>query len=112
MTPLLLASLALLAANPVTAKTCHNATVEIPVSSRNGVFDKTSTPQSNFDAAVFALQATTQGVNGTQEALSGYATVSGTYRVSTQYCVPDGGASAGAGDVLQILTHGIGFDKT
>ena len=80
------------------------------MSSRNGVFDNTSTPQSNFDAAVFALQATTQGRNGTQEALSGYATVEGTYCISTQYCVPDG---AGAGNgALQILTHGIGFDKT
>ena len=74
------------------------------------MFDNTSTPQSNFDAAVFALQAITQGGgNGTQEALSGcYATVEGTYRISTQYCVPDG-AESGA---LQILTHGIGFDKT
>lgn len=111
MTPLFL-GLLLAAADTVTAKTCHNATVEIPVSSRNGVFDNTVTPQSNFDAAVFALQATTQGANGTQEALSGYATVSGTYRISTQYCVPDGaGAGNGAG-ALQILTHGIGFDKT
>lgn len=108
MTPLLLSLGLTLLANTVSAKTCHNATVEIPVSSRNGVFDKTSTPQSNFDAAVFALQATTQGRNGTQEALSGYATVEGTYRLSTQYCALDG-AEPGA---LQILTHGIGFDKT
>ena len=61
MTPLLLGLALLATANTVTAKTCHNATVEIPVSSRNGVFDNTSTPQSNFDAAVFALQAITQG---------------------------------------------------
>lgn len=47
-------------------------------------------------------------------ALSGYATVSGTYQISAKYCTP--GASNmtfGSGTPpLQILTHGIGFDKT
>lgn len=106
------AGLVFLAGN-VASKTCHNATIEIPVSSRNGVFDDISTPRSNFDAATFSLNATRQGVNGTQEALSGYSTVSGKYKISTQYCMPNASSDAGGrGFALQILTHGIGFDKT
>lgn len=100
-------------AGSVASKTCHNATVEIPISSRNGVFDEIATPRTNFEAATFSLNATRQGVNGTQEALSGYATVSGKYKISTQYCMPNASSVAAGSDfALQILTHGIGFDKT
>lgn len=109
---MLLTSLALLTtALQVTAKTCLNTTVEIPVTSRNGVFDKISTPQTNLDAAVFSLSAARQGGNGTEKALSGYKSVEGEYKISIQYCMPSG-SKRGGEPVLQILTHGIGFDKT
>jgi len=42
--------------------------------------------------------------------LSGYATTSGTYNISAQFCAPDDGSTPCA--KLQILAHGIGFDKT
>lgn len=93
-----------------TAKTCYNATVEIPVTARNGVFDKVKTPQTDSEAVMFALSATRQGANATHAALSGYATVSHHYNISTQYCKPDDAVKSG--QTLQILTHGIGFDKT
>ncbi|CAG8895602.1 unnamed protein product [Penicillium nalgiovense] len=99
-----------LTAGVAAAKTCYNVTVEIPVTARNGVFDNIDTPQTNFDATSFALSATRQGMNLTETALSGYATVSGHYNISTQYCMPNN-----AGDsayTLQILTHGMGFDKS
>ena len=61
----------------------------------------------------FSMNTTRQGINGTQEALSGYATISGKYKISTQYCMPNASSDAGgSGFALQILTHGIGFDKT
>lgn len=111
MSLLLLVGLAMAA--EVTGKTCYNATIDIPISSQNGVFDKISTPQTNFDAATFSLNATRQGINGTQAALSGYATISGNYKISTQYCMPNGSSgTSGNRPVLQILTHGIGFDRT
>lgn len=108
---LLAAALTLLAGDAA-ARTCVNTTVDVPVTSRNGVFDKISTPHTNLDAATFTLNAIRQGTNGTQEALSGYATVQKTYKISTQYCRPDTSVGGGNGPVLQILTHGIGFDKT
>lgn len=110
MKMLSIAVLLTLLAGDALARRCYNATVDVPVSSRNGVFNNIATPITNNDAAVFALNATRQGINGTQAALSGYATVSGTYQISTQYCAPNN--SAPGNNVLQILTHGIGFDKT
>ncbi|OQD99676.1 hypothetical protein PENVUL_c063G09902, partial [Penicillium vulpinum] len=92
------------------AKTCYNVTVEVPVTARNGVFDKISTPQTNFDATSFVLSATKQGRNMTEIALSGYTTVSGHYNISTQYCMPNNAGNSAY--TLQILTHGMGFDKT
>lgn len=111
MPKLMLAGLALLAVQAA-AKTCYNCTVEIPVTSRNGIFDNLSTPKTNFEAAAFAISATQQGVNFTEQALSDYATVSGTYKISTQYCMPNASSSGGGAAPLQILTHGVGFDKT
>jgi hypothetical protein len=99
-----------LTAGVAAAKTCYNFTVELPVTARNGVFDNIDTPQTNFDATSFVLSATRQGQNLTETALSGYATVSGHYNISAQYCMPNN-----AGDsayTLQILTHGMGFDKS
>ncbi len=37
-----------------------------------------------------------------------YATVSGNYSLAATYCTPDGGP----GKALQILTHGVGFDRS
>lgn len=36
-----------------------------------------------------------------------YKTVSGKYELGATYCEPDHGPS----DVVQILTHGVGFDR-
>ncbi|KAE8334730.1 hypothetical protein BDV24DRAFT_156631 [Aspergillus arachidicola] len=99
-----------LLATSTAAKTCYNSSIEISVSSRNGVFDNLPTPQTNLDTTAFITAATRPGHNGTQEALTNYSTVSGTYNISTQYCKPDT-STPGAGPVLQILTHGFAFDK-
>lgn len=99
-----------LAVGTVSAKTCFNATVEVDISARNGVFDKMKTPESNLDATAFALASTKAGFNITEEALSGYATVGGRYNISTQYCVPE--HAIGGRHTLQVLSHGMGFDKS
>ncbi|CAI7641347.1 unnamed protein product [Penicillium viridicatum] len=99
-----------LTAGAAAAKTCYNVTVEVPVTARNGVFDNINTPQTNFDATSFVLSATRQGRNLSETALSGYATVSGHYNISTQYCMPKNAGNSAY--TLQILTHGMGFDKS
>ncbi|KAJ6010197.1 hypothetical protein N7522_005213 [Penicillium canescens] len=72
-----------IAAGVASAKTCYDMTVQVPVTARNGVFDKISTPRQTLTLLLSP---------------------------STQYCMPDN-----VGDsvhVLQILTHGMGFDKS
>lgn len=97
-------------AGAATAKTCYDVTMEVPVTARNGVFNNIDTPETNFDATSFVLAATKQGRNISETALSGYATVSRDFTISAQYCMPKNTGSSAY--TLQILTHGMGFDKT
>ena len=46
---------------------------------------------------------------GTSSPLSGTKTVTDTFSISGQYCTPTGYAAKK--NTLQILTHGLGFDK-
>jgi len=93
-------------ASTATAAQCQNLTIPISVSARNGLFDVPN-PNTTIDATNFALRMSRQGHNYTDEALTGYHTVSGDYSIGATYCEPDDGA----GDTLQVLTHGIGFDR-
>ena len=98
-------------AGSAAAKTCINMTVPVTISARTGVFN-IAVPQTNLDATTFAQNQTQQGRNFTQTALSGYATTAGTYNISAQYCMPSSMNASTTESTVQILTHGIGFDKT
>ncbi|TKA67462.1 hypothetical protein B0A49_09356 [Cryomyces minteri] len=106
-----LSALALLSSSAA-ARTCHNITVPVSISSRNGVFNNTAAPQTNLDATTFVQNQTRQGQNFTAVALTAYATVTGNYNISAQFCLPSGSNSTLTNPTVQILTHGIGFDKT
>lgn len=96
-----------LAAGLASARKCQNITVPVSISARNGVFNL-AIPQSNIDVTNFIVDLAEQGVNYTQAVLTGYATISGDYELAATYCAPD----SGDGKTLQILTHGIGFDRS
>lgn len=96
-------------AGSVAAKICINQTVAVDIAARTGVFN-IAVPQTNLDATTFIQNNTQQGRNFTEVALAGYATTAGTYNISTQFCIPS--MSNGTNPTVQILTHGIGFDKT
>ena len=98
-------------AGSAAAKTCVNMTVPVTISARTGVFD-IPVPQTNLGATAFIQNQTQQGRNFTETALSGYATTAGTYQISAQFCMPSSMDATTADPTLQILTHGIGFDKT
>ncbi|KAF2673752.1 alpha/beta-hydrolase [Microthyrium microscopicum] len=89
-----------------TAKKCSNITVPISISARNGVFNL-SAPANNIEATNFVLNLAQAGQNYSATLLSGYQTVSGDYNISTTLCHPDSGPSS----ILQVLTHGIAFDR-
>ena len=98
-----------LLATCATAKICTNIRVPVDLSARQAVFDL-AIPQTNSDVPDFVLNVTRQGGNFTNDVLTGYNTTTGSYNISAQFCVPDSDNSTNP--VLQILTHGIGFDKT
>ncbi|KAI9692423.1 MAG: hypothetical protein M1822_006654 [Bathelium mastoideum] len=107
MTILTLLTALTVAFDLATARKCQNVTVPVSISARQGIFNLKA-PASNIEVTDFILNATQQGVNATKEILTGYHTVSGNYELAATYCAPD----SGHGNALQILTHGIGFDKS
>ncbi|KAF2159139.1 hypothetical protein M409DRAFT_71260 [Zasmidium cellare ATCC 36951] len=91
------------------AKHCQELTVPVTISARNGKYDQAKlTPQTNIDVTNFILLQSRQGTNYSQTALEGYQTVSGTYNIAATYCAPDSGSAS----TVQVLTHGIGFDRS
>jgi len=94
-------------AGVASARQCQNLTIPIYASARNGLFNQT-TPQNNIEVTNFILNLTQQGHNYTDAVLKSYQTVSGNYSIAATYCQPDSGPS----NVLQVLTHGIGFDRS
>jgi pimeloyl-ACP methyl ester carboxylesterase len=101
-------ALAVLAAS-VSAKQCINTTVPVNLTARQAVFNL-DVPQTNLEATDFILDMTQQGRNFTDLVLTGYNTTTGTYNISTQFCMPSNDNSTSP--TVQVLTHGIGFDKT
>lgn len=90
------------------AKVCTNVTVPVDINARQGVFD-VPVLQGNLDATTFAQNFTNIGRNFTDDALVGYQTVTGRYNISAKFCRPD--QENGTNPTVQVLTHGIGFDK-
>jgi hypothetical protein len=90
------------------ARHCRNLTVPVTISARNGVFDRRVAPTTDVEVTNLRLDLTQPGHNLSAEVPEDYATVGGTYKLAATYCEPDGGP----GKALQILTHGIGFDRT
>lgn len=101
-------ALAVLAATAST-KRCINATVPVNLSARQAVFNL-AVPQTNLEATDFILNMTQQDRNFTDVVLTRYNTTVGTYNISTQICMPPN--DSGINPTVQVLTHGIGFDKT
>lgn len=102
-----LTGLALVAAATCAARQCANIVIPVDISSRQGEF-KDIPMESNLDIGAFALHRASFQGNYSAELLTGYQTVKGRYNISAQYCHPDKGSSGS----IQLLSHGIGFDKT
>ncbi|KAF2034324.1 alpha/beta-hydrolase [Setomelanomma holmii] len=100
LSPLLLASAA-------AARQCSNFLIPVDISSRQGQFKEVPV-QSNLDTGAFATRFSEYQANYTATLLQGYQTLQRSYKISAQYCKPDSGSSG----TIQLLSHGIGFDKT
>ncbi|CRK45030.1 hypothetical protein BN1723_006400 [Verticillium longisporum] len=90
----------------VTARNCHDLSVSLDVSATNKAFDL-AVPTTDIEITDIILQVTRQGGNFISDITTGETHISGNYELAATYCEPDHGPSK----VLQILTHGIGFDR-
>ncbi|KAF2702744.1 alpha/beta-hydrolase [Pleomassaria siparia CBS 279.74] len=91
-----------------TAKICTNITIPVDISSRQGLF-RTVPLEGNLDATAFIQEMNNIGQNYSAVLLQDYQTLVGSYEISAKFCYPDSGVK---GSTVQLLTHGIGFDKT
>jgi hypothetical protein len=101
------ALLSLALAGFVSARQCSNFIIPVTIASRQGQFKEVPV-EGNLDVGAFATRFNEFQKNYTAELLEGYQTLQGTYNISAQYCTPDSGSSG----TIQVLIHGIGFDKT
>jgi hypothetical protein len=106
-----MSSIALLALLGVASasKVCTNVTVPVNINSRQAIFD-VPTLESNLDAVKFSLDFTDIGMNYTDTVTKGFHNFQGSYNISAKYCKPQ--ADDKANPTVQVLIHGIGFDKT
>lgn len=89
------------------ARQCSNFIIPVDISSRQGQFKEVPV-ETNLEVGAFATRFNEFQKNYTATLLEGYQTLKGSYKISAQYCHPDSGSSG----TIQLLTHGIGFDKT
>lgn len=89
------------------AKQCQTLSIPVDISSRQGTFKEVPV-ESNLDVGAFATRFIEYQYNYTAELLTGYQTLEKSISISAQYCTPDNGSNG----IIQVLSHGIGFDKT
>ncbi|KAI5868409.1 hypothetical protein GGS23DRAFT_28231 [Durotheca rogersii] len=93
------------------ARSCQDVAVPISISARNTNF-ALSPPTSDSEVTSFILNLAQAGKNSAAAIVSDggdeFVDISGDYTITGTYCVPD----SGPGRAVQILTHGIGFDRS
>lgn len=108
LSSLLTASLVCATAISTTSnRKCKDFDIPVLVTAQNGIFE--FPPLTNNEEAAdlgFIL-----GNRNSQPAVpSGYVNITGTYNINARFCTPiKGGDKA---KIVQILTHGVGFDKS
>ncbi|KAG6021740.1 hypothetical protein E4U41_002418 [Claviceps citrina] len=90
------------------ASKCWNITIPISISARNGDFGL-DPPSKEFDVTALFLRLSQPESNATAQYFRDYKSVSGEYTLAATYCEADAPC---ARDAIQILTHGIGFDRS
>ncbi|PHH66145.1 hypothetical protein CDD81_208 [Ophiocordyceps australis] len=94
-------------ASAVAAKRCREARFSFDLSARNTVFD-IAVPRTEIEVTDFFLNLGRQNFNFSAALANGHRTIAGKYTLAATYCEPNNGP----GDAIQIMTHGIGFDRT
>jgi hypothetical protein len=86
------------------AKNCVQLQIPVTASANNTRYNSVKV-ESNIDLVDYVWDTSTWShANRSAEALP----VHGTYSINAQLCIPGDGKKS---DILQIATHGFGFDK-
>lgn len=101
------AFVAALFAGHAAARQCQTLSIPVDISSRQGIFKEVPV-ETNLEVSGFATRFNEYQYNYTAELFTGFQTLQKSINISAQYCKPDSGSNG----IIQILSHGIGFDKT
>ncbi|KAL9059468.1 MAG: hypothetical protein Q9162_001166 [Coniocarpon cinnabarinum] len=93
--------------NSTNNRPCTEFTLPVPVTAQNAEYDVVQV-KNNIDAAAFAVDVDTWTSSKDSSRILRNITVSDTFDISVQLCVPPNGTKK---DHLQIATHGAFFDK-
>ena len=86
---------------------CVDFMLPVPATAQNAEYNITQV-NNNIDATTFAVDLDTWSSPNASDLLLRNITVSDTFNISVQLCVPQNGTKK---NHLQIATHGLGFDK-
>ncbi|KAL8787996.1 MAG: hypothetical protein Q9213_001888 [Squamulea squamosa] len=90
---------------------CVNGVVSVPATATNAILDLSS-PKDQFNATEIIQELFQAGSTIRQRATIGTRTVQGTYGISGTLCLPADPAKAEAAQTVEILTHGVGLEKS
>lgn len=99
-------ALLLASTSQATARNCRDISVPVTISAKNLALPF-SPPTSDIEVTNFILNNVEADPTEPPPSLP-FAHISGTFKLMTTYCEP----ASGPGNTLQILTHGIGFDRS
>ncbi|KAK8028090.1 Alpha/Beta hydrolase protein [Apiospora marii] len=99
--------------SPALARHCQNLTIPVHITAANtDLGDDFATPQTDAEFTDFFLSSQQHGRQPPDTTDPPKTrNVTGDYELAATYCEPSSGSS-GTPKVLQLLTHGIGFDRS
>lgn len=86
---------------------CKDFDIPVTVTAQNGIYAFPPLT-SNEEAADLGFAQVLRDAPPT--VATGYVNITGTYNISARFCTPKNGGDKA--QIVQILTHGVGFDKS
>lgn len=89
------------------SKECIQLDIPLPINATNYRYAYPRV-DNNIDAVDWVWNLTTWSHGASEDHITGVIPINDTFTISAQLCIPPQGAKS---DILQLATHGIGFDK-
>ncbi|KAL2825347.1 Alpha/beta hydrolase family-domain-containing protein [Aspergillus cavernicola] len=91
-------------------RSCIDLDLSVPVTANNSIYDVPRV-DNNIDAVDLIWDLDRWTAPATADRITAMKTVQQTFTISVQLCVPDDYDDSEKANILQIATHGFGFDK-